>query len=152
MMMRTDRLILLVGVVILLLVAGCTSVATPDPNAPKPSNPGGTGKALKLEGSPGPGEAVFASKCEECHGEAGRGGVADTGAEAGEVPALNPVAASLYNSDAGIFAANLDLFIEHGSVPKGAPLRVMLAYGDYGLLTPQQIADVIAYIISLNTP
>ena len=26
-------------------------------------------------------------------------------------------------------------------MPKGAPLRVMLAYGDYGLLTPQQIAD-----------
>jgi cytochrome c len=152
MMMRKYRLKLQVSVVILLLLAACTGVATPDPNAPKPSKPGGTGEALKLKGSPGSGEAVFASKCEECHGEAGRGGITDTGAETGEVPVLNPIAASLYNSDARVFAANLDLFIEHGSVPKGAPNRIMLAYGDYGLLTPQQIADVIAYIISLNAP
>ena len=141
-----------VGVVIFLLLLACQSVATPDPNAIKPSKPGGTGKALKLTGSASQGEQIFSSKCEECHGEAGRGGIANSGTEAGEVPALNPIAVSLYNSDAGIFAANLDLFIEHGSVPIGTPHRIMLAYGDYELLTPQQIADVIAYIISLNTP
>jgi cytochrome c len=140
------------GVVFLLLLASCTSAATPDPNAIKPSKPGGVGKALNLTGDPGQGEAIFISKCRECHGETGQGGVSDSGAEAGVVPALNPIAASLYNSDAEVFAANIDLFIEHGSVPKGAPNRIMMAYGDNGLLTPQQIADVIAYIISLNTP
>jgi len=150
--MLTYRLKLQVSVVILLFLAACSAVATPDPNALKPSKPGGTGKALKLTGSASQGEQIFSSKCEECHGEAGRGGIANSGTEAGEVPALNPIAVSLYNSDAGIFAANLDLFIEHGSVPKGTPHRIMLAYGDYELLTPQQIADVIAYIISLNTP
>ena len=138
------------GAVLLLLIAACTSVAKPDPNAIKPSKPGGTGEALRLKGLPDQGEAIFNSKCKECHGEAGRGGILNPGVESGEVPALNPIDASLYNSDAKVFAANIDLFIEHGSVPKGTPHRIMLAYGDHGLLTPQQIADVIAYIVSLN--
>jgi mono/diheme cytochrome c family protein len=140
------------GAVLLLLLASCSSVAKPDPNAIKPSKPGGTGEALKLIGLPEQGEAIFNSKCKECHGEAGQGGILNPGVESGEVPALNPIDLSLYNSDAKVFAANIDLFIEHGSVPKGTPHRIMLAYGDYDLLTPQQIADVIAYIISLNRP
>ena len=46
---------------------------------------------------------------------------------------------------------NVDLFLEHGSRPEGdAPAKVMPAWGDQGILTPQQIADVIAYVISLN--
>ena len=149
--MSTHWMKLLVGLTILLLLTACQSVATPDPSAIKPSKPGGTGEALRLTGVPDQGKAIFDSKCEECHGEEGQGGVVDPGAESGEVPPLNPVDASLYNSDTRVFAANIDLFIEHGSVPKGTPHRIMLAYGDYGLLTPQQIADVIAYIISLNT-
>jgi mono/diheme cytochrome c family protein len=36
-------------------------------------------------------------------------------------------------------------------VPEGfEPTRNMPAWGDNGALTPQQIADVIAYIMSLN--
>ncbi len=138
-------------VLMIFLLAACSSVATPDPNALKPSKPGGTGEALKLTGDAAQGRTVFDSKCRECHGEEGKGGVANGGAESGVVPALNPIAASLKNSDAKVFAANIDLFIEHGSVPKGTPIRIMMAYGDNGLLSPQQIADVIAYIISLNT-
>ena len=141
-----------VGLVILFILASCNSVAKPDPNAIKPSKPGGTGEALRLNGLADQGEVVFNSKCKECHGEAGQGGILNPGAESGEVPALNPIAASLFNSNTKVFAANIDLFIEHGSVPKGTPHRIMLAYGDYSLLSPQQIADVIAYIISLNTP
>jgi mono/diheme cytochrome c family protein len=52
-----------------------------------------------------------------------------------------------------VFARTLDLFIEHGSTPEGPnPKDVMAAWGDDGKLTPQQIADVIAYIVSLNPP
>ena len=41
--------------------------------------------------------------------------------------------------------------IEHGAKPAGSnPERSMPAFGDRKMLTPQQIADVIAYIISLN--
>ncbi len=55
------------------------------------------------------------------------------------------------NTDKKVIAANLDLFIEHGSAPEGNATRMMMAYGDLKLLEPQEIADVIAYIISLNT-
>ena len=41
--------------------------------------------------------------------------------------------------------------MEHGSTPEGSnPILTMPAWGDKMLLTPQQIADVIAYMISLN--
>ena len=46
---------------------------------------------------------------------------------------------------------NLDLFLEHGSTPEGPnPKETMPAWGDTKKLTPQQIADVIAYVMSLN--
>ena len=54
-------------------------------------------------------------------------------------------------ADLKTFATNLDLFLEHGSTPEGTnPTFSMPAWGDKKLLTPQQIADVIAYVISLN--
>jgi hypothetical protein len=57
----------------------------------------------------------------------------------------------LKDPDERTFFANLDLFVEHGSTPQGAnPTFSMLPWGDKGMLKAQQIADVIAYIISLN--
>jgi mono/diheme cytochrome c family protein len=57
----------------------------------------------------------------------------------------------LVSSDSGVFATNIDLFVEHGSVPEGpSPLIMMPPFGDSDLLTDQQIADVIAYIMDLN--
>jgi alanyl-tRNA synthetase len=47
---------------------------------------------------------------------------------------------------------SIDKIIEHGSKPEGNnPALAMPAYGNDKKLTPQQIADVIAYIISKNT-
>ena len=113
-------------------------------------NPGGPGQALSLTGDPTAGAGVF-EKCTSCHGKDGKGGQANPGSDAGTIPALNPVNPALKGTDAKAFATNLDLFIEHGGVPKGSsPARSMIAFGDKGILTPQQIADVIAYIISLN--
>ena len=67
------------------------------------------------------------------------------------VPSLNPIDPGLISSDAKTYATNLDLFVEHGSTPEGSgPTLVMPALGDEKTLTPQQIADVIAYVISLN--
>ena len=147
----TQRIGIWISLLVLVLLAACSGEATPDPNAIKPSKPGDTGEALKLKGEPTNGEIIFNKKCIECHGEKGKGGVANGGTQDGTVPALNPIEPSLYNTNTKVFAANLDLFIEHGSVPEGTPHRTMLAYGDYGILKPQEIADVIAYIISLNT-
>jgi mono/diheme cytochrome c family protein len=69
----------------------------------------------------------------------------------GFVPTLNPIDPALADSDKETFAYNLDLFIQHGSTPAGPnPSIAMPAWGDSNALTQQQIADVIAYLISLN--
>ena len=87
----------------------------------------------------------------QCHGDLGKGGVANPGSDDGTVPPLNPIDDALVNSDAKVFAQNIDLFVEHGSTPSGsAPTLKMTPFGDQKTLDAQQIADVIAYVISLN--
>jgi mono/diheme cytochrome c family protein len=143
----------LFGLLLFIFVTACGSsaTATPDPNAAKPSNPGGTGTALTLKGNANNGATIFTDNCAQCHGDQGKGGIANEGSTDGTVPALNPIDETIKNGDAKVFAANLDLFLEHGSTPEGNnPAKTMPNFGDSGKLQPQQIADVIAYIISLN--
>ncbi len=117
----------------------------------RPSNPGGPGPALDLVGDPTSGAKIFVDNCQKCHGEQGQGGVKNPGSDDGTVPALNPIDETLIDKDPKVYACDLDLFIEHGSTPQGSkPQQVMAAAGDTKQLTPQQIADVIAYVISLN--
>jgi mono/diheme cytochrome c family protein len=140
--------------IIALLLAACGGQATQAPQQgpaqPDVPNPGGPGAAINLTGDPVAGADVFA-KCASCHGKEGKGGQSNPGSDAGVIPALNPVNPALKSADAKTFATNLDLFIEHGGTPKGSsPARSMAPFGDQQMLAPQQIADVIAYIISLN--
>ncbi|HVN54845.1 MAG TPA: cytochrome c [Anaerolineaceae bacterium] len=138
-----------------MLLAACSQsvTVTPDPNAAKPSNAGGLGQAVSLQGDASRGKEIFQNTCSTCHGEEGKGGVENAGSDDGTVPTLNPIDETLVNKDPKVFGANLDLFLEHGSTPAGTnPAKVMLNYGDSKVLTSQQIADVIAYIISLNPP
>jgi mono/diheme cytochrome c family protein len=129
---------------------------TPGPGEPgvdvaRPSNPGGPGPALDMQGDVGRGKDIYVANCEYCHAAEGKGGLPNPGTTDGTVPALNPIDPTLVNTDYKTFAYNLDLFLEHGSVPEGPePTRIMPAWGDNKALTPQQIADVIAYVISLN--
>ena len=117
----------------------------------RPSNAGGVGKAIELKGDLKKGAAIFRASCMGCHNAEGKGGIANPGSADGTVPALNPIDPTLVGKDYKTFAGNLDLFIEHGSTPEGKnPVIKMPAVGDQKILTPQQIADVIAYIISLN--
>src|SRR5512136_400840 len=119
----------------------------------RPSNADGPGPAVKLEGDDKAGAQVFTTTCVKCHGLEGKGGVKNLGSTDGEVPALNPIDPSLIADDPITYATNLDLFIEHGSMPEGpSPTISMTAWGDLKLLTPQQIANVIAYVMSLNPP
>jgi mono/diheme cytochrome c family protein len=119
----------------------------------RPSNLGGPGPALNLIGDPPTGAAIFAANCKPCHSDAGHGGVANVGSADGTVPALNPIDPSLTSTDPKVFAYNLDLFIQHGSTPAGDnPTLKMPAWGDQKMLNDQEIADVIAYVISLNKP
>ena len=117
----------------------------------RPSNPGGPGGAIKLTGDAKAGADVYVASCKKCHGDNGTGGVNNPGSSDGTVPALNPVDDSLKSSDPMVYATNLDLFIEHGSTPGGSnPEQKMPAWGDEKKLTDQQIADVVAYVISVN--
>lgn len=117
----------------------------------KPSNSGGPGEAVNLTGDLKAGEQIFTTNCVACHGQSGQGGVANPGSTDGSIPPLNPIDPTLVSSDMKTYATNLDLFIEHGSTPEGTKPQVsMLAFGDNKTLTPQQIADVIAYVISIN--
>jgi mono/diheme cytochrome c family protein len=117
----------------------------------RPSNPGGPGDALNLTGDAASGAQIFQANCSPCHGPEGTQGVANPGTDDGSVPALNPIDPTMVSSDYQTFAYNIDLFIQHGSTPAGPnPAIAMPAWGDQGALTQQQIADVIAYLISLN--
>jgi mono/diheme cytochrome c family protein len=119
--------------------------------AARPSNPGGPGPAINLTGDANSGKQIFAANCQTCHNTEGKGGNPNPGSTDGSIPALNPIDPTIANADYKTFATNIDLFVEHGSIPEGvAPTYSMPAWGDKKALNPQQIADVIAYLISLN--
>lgn len=128
---------------------------TPNPaqadEVPEPSNPGPPGGAVNLTGDPISGAPLYKTNCATCHGDEGKGGVPNPGSTDETVPPLNPIDPLLINADLKTFATNIDLFIQNGSVPEGpSPFRNMPAWGDQDALTQQQIADVIAYLISIN--
>lgn len=128
-----------------------TASATATVEVARPSNPGGPGPALNLVGDIASGSKVFADQCVRCHGQEGTGGVNNPGSDDGTIPPLNPIDDTLVSADPKVFAYNIDLFMEHGSTPSGSnPKESMPAWGDEKKLTPQQIADVIAYVMSLN--
>ena len=132
-------------------VAPTQAVVNPSGGVPRPSNPGGPGSAVSLTGDANSGQQVFATNCQTCHNAEGKGGIPNPGSSAGTVPALNPINPALKDPNLVTFATNLDLFVEHGSTPAGAnPTFSMPPWGDKKALNPQQIADVIAYLISLN--
>jgi len=117
----------------------------------RPSNPGGPGPAVNLTGVADMGAKIFVVNCQICHGAEGKGGNPNPGSTDGTIPPLNPIDPTLISADPLTYATNLDLFIEHGSTPAGPnPTFSMVAWGDKKQLTPQQIADVIAYVMSLN--
>ena len=125
----------------------------PTPQPARPSLPGGPGQALNLTGDINRGRPLFGLYCAECHGPQGRIGRPNPGSDDGTAPSLNPIDSTIASRDVRVFATNIDLFLEHGSIPGGpSPQLMMPAYGDLKLLAPQQIADLIAYIVSLNSP
>lgn len=134
-----------------LVLTACSSETPASEEVARPSNGGGPGEAINLTGDASAGANIFTQNCVACHGDQGKGGIPNPGSDDGTVPELNPIDSTLVSSDYKTFATNLDLFIEHGSTPEGdGPALEMKAFGDEKLLTPQQIADVIAYVISLN--
>jgi hypothetical protein len=57
----------------------------------------------------------------------------------------------LFSDDPAVSAANIDRFIQHGATPPGpAPALQMPAFGTTHSLTVQEIANIEAYVLSLN--
>ena len=103
------------------------------------------GKAVNLTGDAMAGKQIYNGYCKSCHGTEGTGGVSNPGSDDGTVPELKPIDMDFKDATA------MDLVIEHGSTPAGEDTATkMPAFGDEGTLKPQQIADVIAYILSIN--
>jgi len=126
---------------------------TETPEAAVPSNTGGPGPAASLKGDAGRGKPLFGAYCAACHGPEGILGYPNPGTDDMSVPPLNPIDSTIADPDLQKFIQNVDLFVEHGSIPGGdSPLLIMPNFGDDKLLTPQQIADIIAYVVQLNTP
>ncbi len=117
----------------------------------RPGNPGGPGGALTLKGDLKNGQTVYVDSCEVCHGVQGTDNIPNPGSDDQTVPPLNPIDPTLVNTDYKTYAYNLDLFLQNGSIPEGPNAALQMpAWGQLGILTQQQIADVIAYVISLN--
>jgi mono/diheme cytochrome c family protein len=126
----------------------------PTPEPARPSNPGEVGSAASLSGDAQQGQVAFGFYCAACHGPEGRAevGIPNPGSDDGIVPELNPIDPTIVDNDPKVFAANVDLFIEHGSIPEGPSPRIsMPSFGDSKLLSLQVIADIIAYILSINS-
>jgi mono/diheme cytochrome c family protein len=141
-----------------LLVGIPVSVANATPAPPpageeiaRPSFPGDAGEAINLTGSLVAGKQIYETRCQLCHGTEGKGDVLNPGTDDGTVPPLNPIDSTLVSTYYRTYAYNLDLFLQNGSRPAGSnPARFMPPWGAQNGLAQQQIADVIAYIISLN--
>lgn len=109
------------------------------------------GRSAYSIGSAERGAEVFKKNCSSCHGPEGKTNVPNPGSDEGKVPDLNPIDRELYSPDAQSFAENIDIYIQHGSVPAGPnPAIRMPAFGDTNTLTQQEIANVEAYILRLN--
>jgi len=128
-----------------------TAVPVAAEDIARPSNPGGPGPAATMTGDAKAGAQLFAMNCMPCHGDQGKGGVVNPGSDDGTVPPLNPIDPTIANKDTKTFAYNIDLFLQHGSTPDGKnPAIRMPAWGDDKMLSQKQIADLIAYVMSLN--
>jgi quinol-cytochrome oxidoreductase complex cytochrome b subunit len=108
------------------------------------------GEAATLIGHAPHGAEIFRRQCRTCHGSKGAAPVPNPGAKGGKVPSLNPISKELYSNDAATFARQIDVYLQHGAVPEGQPALKMPAFGDSHTLSQQEIAEVEAYLLSLN--
>jgi mono/diheme cytochrome c family protein len=126
-------------------------VSQPPAAGTSPGPHGETGMAANIIGSADHGAILFGKTCSSCHGSEGRGKIVNPGSKDGFVPLLNPIDQDEFSPDAKTFARKIDRYIQHGSRPEGPnPQFSMLSFGDTNALTQPQIADLEAYIMSLN--
>jgi mono/diheme cytochrome c family protein len=158
--------------VVLVVLAGLTwlgATQQPQPIKPPTGAPGPT-PAAAIEPTPtvpGPsvashtiggvthGESIFVAYCQECHGPQGKGGVANPGSADGTVPEVNPMDPEIKSKHPQKFVDNIDAYIQNGSIPESKPEGAdpklkMPSFGNTYAMTQAQIADVEAYVLSIN--
>jgi len=110
-----------------------------------------SGLASFYIGDPAHGGILYRQTCEGCHGVNGVGSVPNPGSAIGVVPGLNPISRKVFNINALSFVDLIDPVIQNGSVPAGTnPALKMPGFGKANTLTQPQIAQIEAYILSLN--
>jgi mono/diheme cytochrome c family protein len=119
---------------------------------PTPHMESGSGEAGRhIAGNVDQGRSYFGLYCASCHGPQGVQGIPNPGSDDGSVPPLNPIDPTIASPDPQVFGSNVDQFMQQGSVPEGpSPLLLMPPFGQRKMLTQQQIADLVAYVMSLN--
>ena len=94
------------------------------------------------------GAILFHQSCIMCHGPQGHHNAPGFNGPKG-VPSLNPIDRNVFNADPQKFAEHIDQFIQHG-IPNTQGGPNMPNFGDSHALTQPQIADLEAYVLSLN--
>lgn len=118
---------------------------------PPSGKQGPPAEAATLAGNWKRGKALFEKQCQSCHGPQGTDKVPNPGSDDGTVPPLNPIDPELASKTLSAFAAKIDRYIQHGSIPDGpGPALFMPNWGDSKTLSQKEIADVEAYVMRLN--
>jgi len=94
------------------------------------------------------GAILFHQSCIMCHGPHGDPKTPGFNAPKG-VPSLNPIDRNVFNADPQAFVEHIDQFIQHG-IPNTEGGPNMPNFGDSHALTQAQIADLEAYVLSIN--
>ncbi|MDE2028907.1 MAG: c-type cytochrome, partial [Candidatus Omnitrophica bacterium] len=104
--------------------------------------------SINIIGDKDHGAILFHQSCIMCHGPQGNPKTPGFLAPKG-VPRLNPIDRAVFNKDPQLFVNHIDQFIQHGAPNiEGGPK--MPDFGDSHSLTQAQIADLEAYVLSLN--
>ncbi|MDE1921209.1 MAG: cytochrome b N-terminal domain-containing protein [Candidatus Omnitrophica bacterium] len=104
--------------------------------------------ATNIIGDKDHGAILFHQSCIMCHGPHGNPKTPGFNAPKG-VPPLNPIDPHIFNADPQAFVDHINTFIQHGAPNiEGGPK--MPNFGDSNALTQAQIADLEAYVLSLN--
>jgi ubiquinol-cytochrome c reductase cytochrome b subunit len=129
--------------------------ATPASAVSTETPPAGPSVASVTVGGAEHGRTIFVSYCQSCHGQLGKGGVDNPNSADGTVPEINPIDPEIKGRTIATFIAQMDPYLQNGSVPESKPEGAdpklkMPSFGLSHTLTQQQIADVEAYVMSLN--
>lgn len=121
------------------------------PRIPASGKQGPPAAAATLAGNWKRGRSLLVKHCQSCHGPRGTDRVKNPGSGDGTVPPLNPIDPYLAGKARSVFAANIDRYIQHGSIPDGPnPAHFMPDWGDGRALFQQEIADVEACVMRLG--